>query len=167
MAVLNRSQPRTKCFGTKRIAESKSSSGPEKVTSIQHQLAFRNFRQALTASPRELTLWFLRPSVSNKNHCPAAALVLAALIALPMEMCGRIAVVRKVPVFSVVRRCLGHRGGLIALIASNLLNLITCAAELSGIAIVLRLLTGAPERLLLILAGLVLGGAVFLRVQMD
>src|SRR4030095_9107585 len=31
-----------------------------------------------------------------------------------------------------------------------------------GIAIVLRLLTGAPERLLLTLAGLVLGGAVFL-----
>jgi Mn2+/Fe2+ NRAMP family transporter len=83
-------------------------------------------------------------------------------IILYMEMCGRIAVVRREPVFSIVRQCLGYRGGLVVLIASNLLNLITCAAELAGIAIVLRLLTGAPERLLLTLAGLVLGGAVFL-----
>lgn len=67
-------------------------------------------------------------------------------IILYMEMCGRIAVVRREPVFSIVRQCLGYRGGLVVLIASNLLNLITCAAELAGLAIVLRLLPGAPER---------------------
>src|SRR5438445_11397919 len=66
-----------------------------------------------------------------------------------MEMCGRVAVVAKEPVFAVVRERLGFRLGLATLIASNLLNLITCAAELGGIAIVLRLLTGWPEKLLL------------------
>ena len=44
----------------------------------------------------------------------------------------------------------GNLSDLPTLIASNLLNLITCAAELGGIAIVLRLLTGWPEKLLLV-----------------
>src|SRR5207248_1060916 len=57
---------------------------------------------------------------------------------------------------------LGRRLGLITLIASNLLNLITCAAELGGIAIVLHLLTGWPEKLLLIVAAVAIGAAVFL-----
>jgi len=39
-----------------------------------------------------------------------------------MEMCGRIAVVAKEPVFAVVRTRLGSRLGLATLIASNLLN---------------------------------------------
>jgi Mn2+/Fe2+ NRAMP family transporter len=66
-----------------------------------------------------------------------------------MEMCGRIAVVAREPVFAVVRDRLGRRLGLATLIASNLLNVITCAAELGGIAIVLHLLTGWPEKPLL------------------
>src|SRR5436190_20094334 len=79
----------------------------------------------------------------------AIALGTAAIIVY-MEMCGRIAVVAKEPVFAVVRTRLGFRLGLATLIASNLLNLITCAAELGGIAIVLHLLTGWPERMVLI-----------------
>jgi manganese transport protein len=75
-----------------------------------------------------------------------------AAIIVYMEMCGRIAVVAKEPVFAVVRTRLGFPLGLMTLIASNLLNLITCAAELGGIAILLRLLTGWPERLALIVA---------------
>src|SRR5690242_11968994 len=75
-----------------------------------------------------------------------------AAIIVYMEMCGRVAVVAREPVFAVVRDCLGFRFGLAALIASNLLNLITCAAELGGIAILLQLLTGWKEKLLLILA---------------
>ena len=66
-----------------------------------------------------------------------------------MEICGRVAVVAKEPVFAVVRSRLGFRLGLVTLIASNLLNLITCAAELGGIAIILHLLTGWPEKALL------------------
>jgi Mn2+/Fe2+ NRAMP family transporter len=79
-----------------------------------------------------------------------------------MEMCGRIAVVAKEPVFAVVRTRLGFRLGVVTLIASNLLNVITCAAELKGVAIVLHLLTAWPEKLLLIAAALVFIGIVFL-----
>src|SRR5438045_2958424 len=79
-----------------------------------------------------------------------------------MEMCGRIAVVAQEPVFAIVRTRLGMPLGLVTLIASNLLNLITCAAELGGIAIVLHLLTGWPEKILLIGATLAFVTMVFL-----
>jgi Mn2+/Fe2+ NRAMP family transporter len=89
-----------------------------------------------------------------------------AAIILYTEMCGRIAVVAHEPVFSVVRTCLGFRFGLFILIASNLLNLITCAAELGGVAIILHLLTGWPEKVLLVVATVILGAAVhMLRFQ--
>src|SRR3982750_4634867 len=79
------------------------------------------------------------------------AIVLGTLaIIVYMEMCGRVAVVAKEPVFAVVRTRLGFPLGLTTLISSNLLNVITCAAELGGLAIVLHLLTGWPEKLLLI-----------------
>jgi Mn2+/Fe2+ NRAMP family transporter len=74
-----------------------------------------------------------------------------------MEMCGRIAVVAREPVFAIVRDRLGKKLGLAVLVASNLLNLITCAAELGGVAIVLHLITGWPQKLLL--AGVVLAFA--------
>jgi manganese transport protein len=79
-----------------------------------------------------------------------------------MEMCGRVAVVAHEPVFSVVRNCLGKRLGLMTLIASNLLNLITCAAELAGMAILLHLLTGWPEKLVLVGSTLLLAGLLLL-----
>ncbi|HEY3823471.1 MAG TPA: divalent metal cation transporter [Bryobacteraceae bacterium] len=79
-----------------------------------------------------------------------------------MEMCGRIAVVAREPVFAIVRDRLGKPLGLTVLLASNLLNLITCAAELGGIAIVLHLLTGRPEKLLLAGAAIALGFIVAL-----
>jgi len=85
-----------------------------------------------------------------------------AAIIVYMEMCGRIAVAAKEPVFAIVRNRLGFRLGLVTLIASNLLNVITCAAELGGIAIVLHLLTGRPEKLLLIGSTLVFGAIIFL-----
>src|SRR4051794_6714225 len=86
------------------------------------------------------------------------AVVLGTIaIIVYMEMCGRIAVVAREPVFAIVRDRLGKRLGLIVLLASNLLNLITCAAELGGIAIVLHLLTGWPEKILLASAALALG----------
>ena len=85
-----------------------------------------------------------------------------AAIIIYMEMCGRVAVVAKEPVFAVVHTRLGKKLGLAALIASNLLNLITCAAEIGGIAILLHLLTGWPEKPLLIATTLTLGMIVFL-----
>src|SRR3954451_15379811 len=91
------------------------------------------------------------------------AIVLGTVaIIVYMEMCGRIAVVAKEPVFAIVRTRLGFRLGLATLIASNLLNLITCAAELGGIAIVLRLLTGWPEKLLLVATTVIFAVIVYL-----
>lgn len=74
----------------------------------------------------------------------------AAGIILYMEMCGRVAVVAREPVFAVVRDRLPKPLAIFTLIASNLLNLITCAAELAGIAIVVHLLTGIPEKLVMV-----------------
>src|SRR5258707_845153 len=91
------------------------------------------------------------------------AIVLGTVaIIVYMEMCGRIAVVAKEPVFAVVRTSLRFPLGIVTLIASNLLNVITCAAELGGIAIVLHMLTGWPEKLLLVGATVVIGLIVFL-----
>jgi manganese transport protein len=79
------------------------------------------------------------------------AIVLGTIaIIVYMEMCGRVAVVAQAPVFSVVRTRLSYKIGLVTLIASNLLNVITCAAEIGGVAIILHLLTGWPEKVLLI-----------------
>jgi Mn2+/Fe2+ NRAMP family transporter len=75
-----------------------------------------------------------------------------------MEMCGRVAVVAREPVFSIVRTRFGFRTGLVILILSNLLNVITGAAELGGIAIILHLLTGWPQIPLLIGATLLIVG---------
>jgi manganese transport protein len=85
----------------------------------------------------------------------------AAVIMVYMEMCGRVAAVAQRPVFDVVRKELGDRLGVATLIASNLLNLLTCAAEIGAIAIVVHLLTGVPERLAMIIGALALGTLVW------
>ena len=82
-------------------------------------------------------------------------------IILYMEMCGRVAAVAQQPVFAVVRTKLGRRLGIATLIGSNLLNLVTCGAELGAVAIVLRLLFGVPERLALVGGALLLGALVW------
>ncbi len=66
-------------------------------------------------------------------------------VILYMEMCGRIAAVAHQPVFQVVGKRLGKGLGVATLAASNLLNLITCAAELCGVGIVLKLLLGGTR----------------------
>src|SRR2546423_659883 len=89
------------------------------------------------------------------------AIVLGTLaIIVYMEMCGRVAVISKKPVFAVVRTRLGFKLGLATLVASNLLNLITCAAEIGGVAILLHLLSGWPERAVLIGTCIVTGGII-------
>jgi manganese transport protein len=90
-----------------------------------------------------------------------AIVIGTAAIILYMEMCGRIAVVAHEPVFAIVRTHLGFRLGVAVLIASNLLNVITCAAELAGTAIVFHLLTGWPQRAVLIGSALLFGGMVY------
>ena len=58
------------------------------------------------------------------------------------EMSGRVAAIAKQPVFNLMRHRLGLKLGLVTLLASLLSNLITCAAEIGGMAIILHLLTG-------------------------
>lgn len=82
-------------------------------------------------------------------------------IILYVEMCGRVAAVTRDAVFTVVRQTLGDRLGVLTLGSANLLNLITCAAELGAIGIVLHLLTGWNERLMIILGALALGAVVW------
>jgi manganese transport protein len=67
------------------------------------------------------------------------------------EMGGRVAAVSKQPVFNLMRQRLGLRLGLLTLLGAAIVNAITCAAEIGGIAIVLQLLLGWPYRLLAVL----------------
>jgi manganese transport protein len=68
------------------------------------------------------------------------------------EMCGRVAAISKRPVFDLVRERTGFGAGLATLIASEVVNLMTCAAEIGGVAITLQLLSGLPYRLLILFA---------------
>ena len=66
------------------------------------------------------------------------------------EMSGRVALAAKQPVFNLMRHRLGLKLGLITLAASIIANLITCAAEIGGVALILNYLTGASYRLMAI-----------------
>jgi manganese transport protein len=72
------------------------------------------------------------------------------------EMCGRVSAVSKRPVFDLVRERAGFGAALGTLIASEIVNLMTCAAEVGGVAICFQLLSGLPYRLLIPLAVLAL-----------
>jgi Mn2+/Fe2+ NRAMP family transporter len=66
------------------------------------------------------------------------------------EMSGRVAAVAKQPVFNLMRHRLGLKLGLLTLAASIVSNLITCAAEIGGVSLILNYLTGAPYVLMAI-----------------
>jgi manganese transport protein len=68
------------------------------------------------------------------------------------EMCGRVAAVSGKAVFDAVRERVGFGAGLATLIAAQIVNLMTLAAEVGGVAICMRLLSGLPYRWLLLLA---------------
>jgi manganese transport protein len=72
------------------------------------------------------------------------------------EMCGRVAAVSKKAVFDAVRERLGFKTGLMALIAAQVVNLLTLTAEIGGVAICLQLLSGLPYRWLILIAGVAL-----------
>ena len=72
------------------------------------------------------------------------------------EMSGRVAAVARQPVFNLIRHRLGLKLGLVTLAASLLSTLITCAAEIGGIALILRYLTGAPYLLMAVVGTFVL-----------
>jgi Mn2+/Fe2+ NRAMP family transporter len=68
------------------------------------------------------------------------------------EMAGRVAAVTKQPIFDWVRERAGFRVGFATLIAANLVTLMTCTAEIGGIALILKLMLGWPYRLLAVAA---------------
>ena len=68
------------------------------------------------------------------------------------EMCGRVAAVSGKAVFDAVRERVGFKAALGALVSSEIVNLMTLAAELGGVAIALQLLSGLPYRWLILLA---------------
>jgi manganese transport protein len=78
------------------------------------------------------------------------------------EMCGRVAAVSGKAVFDAVRERVGFRAGLGALLAAEVVNLMTLAAEIGGVALALQLLAGLPYRWLIVLGGLTLGTVVWL-----
>jgi manganese transport protein len=77
------------------------------------------------------------------------------------EMCGRVAAASKRPVFDAVRERLGFGVGLGVLIASEIVNLMTLAAEVGGAALVLQLLAGISYRALIVVAVAGLGVAIW------
>jgi manganese transport protein len=70
------------------------------------------------------------------------------------EMCGRVAAVSERAVFDAIRERLGFGVGLGALISSEIVNLMTLAAEVGGAAIALQLLSGLPYRALIVVAAI-------------
>lgn len=60
------------------------------------------------------------------------------------EMCGRVAAVARQPVFNLMRHRLGLKLGLFTLIVTLISSIITCAAEIGGMGLILENLTGAP-----------------------
>jgi manganese transport protein len=56
------------------------------------------------------------------------------------EMSGRVATVTQRPVFSVVRQRMGFGLGLVTLVGSQIVNVLTLAAEAGGVALVISLL---------------------------
>lgn len=83
-------------------------------------------------------------------------------IILFSEMCGRIAAVPKLATFHIIENKYGRKLGFVTLLASNIVNVMTCAAELGGVAIILRLLFGGKYSLWLIALTAVLIGTIYL-----
>ena len=77
------------------------------------------------------------------------------------EMCGRVAAISNKAVFDAVRERVGFRAGLVTLVAAQVVNLMTLAAEVGGVAICLRLLSGLPYRWLILAAIVGLGLVVW------
>jgi len=78
------------------------------------------------------------------------------------EMSGRVAAVAKQPVFSLMRHRLGLKLGLVTLVASLVSTLITCAAEVGGMGLILHYLTGAPYLLMAVASTLVLMASMWI-----
>jgi Mn2+/Fe2+ NRAMP family transporter len=82
------------------------------------------------------------------------------------EMAGRVVAITHRPVFDLVRERLGPRMGLLNLVASFLVTLMTLGAELGGVALALQLATSVHYLLWVPVAGVVLWVALW-RVKFE
>ena len=78
------------------------------------------------------------------------------------EMSGRVAAIAKQPVFNLMRHRLGLKLGLVTLMGSLISTLITCAAEVGGMALILNYLTGWPYPLLALLSVIALMASMWI-----
>src|SRR4051812_8951005 len=77
------------------------------------------------------------------------ALALGTLVIMVYsEMSARVAAIAKQPVFTIIGQRFPKKLGIAALLASTMVNLLTFAAEVGGVALVLQLLTDLPYRAL-------------------
>ena len=77
------------------------------------------------------------------------------------EMSGRVAAVAHQPVFNLMRHRLGLKLGLVTLFASVLSTLITTAAEIGGVGLILHYLTGFPFLLMAVVGTVTLGASMW------
>ena len=78
------------------------------------------------------------------------------------EMSGRVAAVAHQPVFNLMRHRLGLKLGLVTLFASVISTLVTTAAEVGGVGLVLHYLTGAPYLLMAAVGAVVLAASMWI-----
>ena len=82
-------------------------------------------------------------------------------IALYGEMSGRIAAVLSKPVFTVVRDRLGWNTAAVVLLAATFVNVMTCAAEIGGLATLLQFVGASRYQLMLVAAAIFLLVSVY------
>jgi manganese transport protein len=84
----------------------------------------------------------------------------SAGIILFSEMSGRVAVVTKKPAFVLIREKTSRPLGLTVLAASIGVNILTCTAQVGGIAIVLQLLFGGEHRAMMVVGAVLVFAAL-------
>ncbi len=72
------------------------------------------------------------------------------------EMSGRVAAIAHKSAFDLIRERLGSNIGFLTVLASLILNILTCAAEAGGVAIILQLFSGLTYPLMLLVSFIVL-----------
>ena len=65
------------------------------------------------------------------------------------EMAGRVSAVAKLTVFDIIRRKYPPKLGFFTLVLSLIVNLMTCAAEIGGVALIIQMLSGYSYELLI------------------
>jgi manganese transport protein len=118
--------------------------------------ALELFLGILTAMGGFVEIGELTFSINGGVHFGYSLLWILALgtigIIVYCEMAGRVAAVRHQPVFDVIRERVGFGAGAVTLIAATLVNLLTCAAEIGGVALIWQLLIDWPYRVLVVAA---------------